>query len=83
MKEEKLKLFKQSEEICKKVSDSGCVSGKELQQIEMGLKLFDLYEEMLDQVLGLDLYHNEQLELDFQLKYALERNEINKIKKLR
>lgn len=69
-------MFEGIEELCDKISDSSCVTSKELQRIEMALKMFDLYEEMIDQVLGLDMYNDEPLGFDFKLKYALERNAI-------
>lgn len=72
-------MFSKSEEICKKIKDCGCISDSELQYVEMGLKIFNCYNEMLNQNIGLDLQLNEQLEIDFRLKHAVSRNNYIKL----
>lgn len=67
-------MFEYSEEICEKISNSGCITNKELQYVEMALKMFESYEEILNQNLGLDIIEQKELEVDFKLKYAIGRN---------
>lgn len=67
-------MFENTDEICQKIEDSECISANELQIVEMALKMLDLYEEMLDQSLGLDKFTGEQLEIDFKLAHSLHRN---------
>ena len=72
-------MFSKSEEICKKIKECGCITDSELQYVEMGLKMIDCYNEMLNQNIGLDLQLNEQLNIDFGLKYAVSRNSYIKL----
>ena len=72
-------MFHKSEEICKRIKECGCISDSELQYVEMGLKMIDCYSEMLNQNIGLDLQFNEQLDIDFRLKYAVSRNSYIKL----
>ena len=67
-------MFHKSEEICKKIKECRCITESELQYIEMGLKMIDWYNEMLNQNIGLDLQSNEHLDIDFRLKHAVSRN---------
>lgn len=72
-------MFSKSEEICKKIKECGCITESELQYVEMGLKMIDCYNEMLNQNIGLDLPLNEQLDVDFKLKHAVSRNSYIKL----
>lgn len=67
-------MFHRSEDICKRIKESGCINDNELQYVEMGLKMIDCYNEMLNQNLGLDLHSNEKLDVDFRLQHAIQRN---------
>ena len=72
-------MFHKSEEICKKIKECGCITESELQYVEMGLKMIDCYNEMLNQNIGLDLQSNEHLDIDFKLKHAVSRNSYIKL----
>jgi len=72
-------MLDKSEDICKRIKESGCITDAELQFVEMGLKMIDCYNEMLNQNIGLDLQLNEPLGIDFGLKYAVSRNSYMKL----
>lgn len=47
-------MFEWSKEIMKKIEDSNCLEEKELAGVEIALRMYDMYEQALDENLGLE-----------------------------
>ena len=68
-------MFEWSKELCKKISNSDCLSKNELQMVEIALRLYECYEEALNENLGLDIIAKRETNL-FQLEHAINRNSL-------
>ena len=66
-------MFDWLKELCKKISDANCLDTKEMQMVEMALRLWEPYETILDENIGIDLITKEKADF-FQLEYAIHRN---------
>lgn len=61
-------MFEWSKEICKKIKDSNCLDSSELQMVEMSLRIWESFENILDESIGLS---DTNL---FELEHAVYRN---------
>lgn len=61
-------MFEWSKGICKKIKDSGCLEPRELQMIEIALRMNELHEKILNENLGID---SDNM---FELEYAIHKN---------
>ena len=66
-------MFEFSKELCNKIKTSDCLEPKELQIVEMALRMWESYEEILNENLGLDRKKDF-----FQLEYAIHKNSLKK-----
>ena len=66
-------MFEWSKEICNKIKDSNCLEDKKLQMVEISLRLYELYNEILNENLGLDLIDGKETNY-FELEHAIHRN---------
>ena len=61
-------MFEWSKELCKKIADSNCLEPKEMQMVEIALRIYESYEIIL----------NENLDLGdtnlFKLEHSIHRN---------
>lgn len=65
-------MFEYEDEICKKIKEAGCLDAKELQAVEIALRLTACHDMILNEALGLD---NRPEGFDFSLKHAIHKNE--------
>lgn len=65
-------MFEWSKNLCNKLKDADCLSAHELEMIEISLRLYECYTEVLNENLGLDLRTKEAN--FFQLEHAIHRN---------
>lgn len=65
-------MFEWSKEICNKIAESGCLTPKELGMVEISLRVWDAYDELLNENLALD---NSNF---FELEHSPFRNKSNK-----
>lgn len=63
-------MFEYENGICKKIKDADCLDAKELQAVEIALRLTACYDMLLNEALGLD----DPNKFDFGLKYAVHKN---------
>lgn len=61
-------MFEYEDSICKKIFEAECLEPKELQAVEIALKLTASHDMLLNEALGLSDKGNQ---FDFGLKYAL------------
>lgn len=61
-------MFEWSKEICKKIKDSNCLDSSELQMVEMSLRIWESFENILDESIILS-----DTDL-FELEHAVHRN---------
>lgn len=61
-------MFEWSKEICKKIKDSGCLEPRELQMVEIALRMNELQEKILNENLGID---SDNM---FELEHAIHKN---------
>lgn len=61
-------MFEWSKEICKKIKDSNCLDSSELQMVEMSLRIWESFENILDESIVLS---DTNL---FELEHAVYRN---------
>lgn len=64
-------MFEYEDGICKKIKNSGCLDAKELQAVEIALRLTACHDMILNEALGLE---NKQGGFDFDLKHAIHKD---------
>lgn len=70
-------MFKWSKELCNKIKDANCLEPSELQMVEIALRLYECYEEILDENIGLDIRIKKETNF-FELEHAVHRNSLKK-----
>lgn len=70
-------MFNWSKGICNKIKDSDCLSKHELEMVEISLRLYECFEDILDENIGLDLRTKEETNF-FELEHAIHRNSLKK-----
>ena len=68
-------VFEYSEEICNKIKNANCLDAKDLQMVEIALKLYECHSEILNECLGLDITTKEENDY-FKLKHSVHRNNL-------
>lgn len=64
-------MFEWSKEICDKIAQSGCISDKDLQCVEMALRMYDINNAMLNESIG--LVNQDDFDF-FELRYQVNKN---------
>ena len=67
-------MFEWSKELSDKISKSGCVTEQEMQYVEMGLRLMEIHDSMMNESIGV----KDECAGLFELKYQLHKNAKNK-----
>ena len=68
-------MFEWSKEICKKIKDADCLKFRELQKVEVALRLYELQEFILDEFTGVedsDMFELEYSNRAYRKKYRME-----------
>lgn len=60
-------MFEYEDRICKKIKEAECLDAKELQAVEIALRLTACHDMILNEALGL----NKSDQFDFGLKHAI------------
>lgn len=68
-------MFEWSKEVCNDIKEANCLSKSNLQTVEMALRLYECFEQILDECIGLDIRTKEETNF-FELEHAVYRNSI-------
>lgn len=68
-------MFEYEDKICRKIKEAGCLDEKELQAVEISLRLTACHDMLLNEALGLDIDKSKQF--NFGLNYAVHKNTKN------
>lgn len=65
-------MFEWSKEVSDKIAESGCISDKDMQVVEMALRMYEIHEKILNESIGIT---DDNF---WELKYQIYKNRKNK-----
>lgn len=64
-------MFEWSKEICENIAQSGCISNRDLQCVEIALRMYDINNAILNESIGI----TNRADFDFfELRYQVNKN---------
>lgn len=67
-------MFEWSKKLAERIALSQCITGRELQAVELALRYWEIHEELLDESLGLNTFCDSKPKYDYDLQYQIHKN---------
>ena len=62
-----IKMFEWSKNLSDKIAESGCLDAKEMQSVEIALRLLDIHDHVMNEAIGADDGYGEIFDLKYQI----------------